>query len=278
MVLLETPSRVWRRIDAAEGAEMPSLPSLPAFEDSAASEDTSNSDLDLDTNRRRNLSTVYSEPDEEEEDGLLPIHSTPGISSHQATARFGGTGPSSASSTARFAGSIASRSMNGNARSVGSHVFGSLSRGTSVSVVKGGDMGKERESFDISSIPSIHNRSSSTSSSKDSQDQEGHAERKNADENPHSLLRKSKDSVPDVYLPPPHEDQDQDLSLTEALESVSRASSPFPLDIDEVEHAHDRERAGKGAEETPKTKKKYDYSVSLRSEPMVRLFNMFDLF
>jgi hypothetical protein len=38
MVLLETPSRIWRRIEAVEGDSMPSLPSLPHFDNSASAE------------------------------------------------------------------------------------------------------------------------------------------------------------------------------------------------------------------------------------------------
>jgi hypothetical protein len=38
MVLLETPSRIWRRIEAVEGDSMPSLPSLPHFDSSSSAE------------------------------------------------------------------------------------------------------------------------------------------------------------------------------------------------------------------------------------------------
>ncbi|KAJ7617438.1 hypothetical protein DFH06DRAFT_1364428 [Mycena polygramma] len=63
----------------------------------------------------------------------------------------------------------------------------------------------------------------------------------------------SRESVPEVYLPPAEDEESEDeeggpdLSLTDALGSVSRTSSP------------QRDEA------TPK--KNYDYSVSLRSEP-----------
>src|ERR1700733_10930673 len=168
MVLLETPSRVWRRIDAAEGADMPSLPSLPTFDDSAqnSSEEGSVLSNHLDNHKTHNLSTVYSESDEDEPVGdVEPVHSTPapqGLSAYTGTgslgtgSRFGTRGviPSSTSSTARFTSSIASRSMNGNTGRSGSHHHGlsSLSKGTSASAIQGGELG---ESFDVSTIPSI---------------------------------------------------------------------------------------------------------------------------
>lgn len=281
MVLLETPSRVWRRIDAAEGADMPSLPSLPAFDDSAqnSSEEGSVLSNHLDNHKLHNLSTVYSESDEDEPAGDVPVHSTPapqGLSAFTGTgslgtgSRFGTRNavPSSTSSTARFASSIASRSMNGNAGRSGSHhhALSSLSRGTSASAVRGGELG---ESFDVSTIPSIR-AGGEEGEVEEVLDDGGQGDED--DEGRTHSLRRSKDSVPDMYLPPADdEERVQDLSLTEALESVSRASSPFPLD-DGPEFAQEYEIG----EATPK--KKYDYSVSLRSEPKVRHFSLFHLF
>jgi hypothetical protein len=94
--MLETPSRVWRRIEAqaAIGKEMPSLPSMPGFDDSGSSEAVT-SDLD----GSLNLSEV-SAP------GFQSTPSTARLSSFAPTARR----PDSASSTARFAQSVASRS------------------------------------------------------------------------------------------------------------------------------------------------------------------------
>ena len=202
MVLLETPSRVWRRIDAAEGADMPSLPSLPAFDDSADNLSSSSSNLNLNHHQPHNLSTVYSQCDEEEEkNDPVPVHSTPaaaptGILSHTSTStgRFGGV---PTSSTAKFASSIESRSTNGNTISV-SHALSSVSRATSASVAKGAPW---QESFDVSAIPSIPDR--------------------------------SEDGLDDLRPP---EDGDQDLLMAEALEPVSRVSSPFPLDEDDPEY------------------------------------------
>ncbi|KAI0352396.1 hypothetical protein OH77DRAFT_1498058 [Trametes cingulata] len=117
--LLETPSRVWRRIQADQDRDMPSLPSLPAFDDSAdpqATLDESSEDMQI----------------------ASPIHSTPVVLSHVAsTVRA----PSSASSTARFANSLASRSTKSSL---------SISRGTAQAP-------QPQYSFDISSIPSLPN-------------------------------------------------------------------------------------------------------------------------
>ncbi|KAI9064084.1 hypothetical protein FKP32DRAFT_1625808 [Trametes sanguinea] len=115
---LETPSRVWRRIQVNQEQDMPSLPSLPAFDDSAdphitTSDDGSEDDMQI----------------------ASPIHSTPAALSNAASTI---RAPSSTSSTARFAHSLASRST----KSL------STSRGTAPAHADEG-------SFDISSIPSL---------------------------------------------------------------------------------------------------------------------------
>ena len=117
---LETPSRVWRRIQADQERDMPSLPSLPAFDDSAAPQDE------------------ITEESSEDIQIASPVHSTPVVLSHVAsTVRA----PSSTSSTARFAQSLASRSSKSSL--YGSKGFSSASRQHA------------EESFDISSIPSV---------------------------------------------------------------------------------------------------------------------------
>lgn len=120
--LLETPDRVWQRIKDVEGREMPSLPSLPAFEDSE-------------------FPTVMEETTTEEE-SLDPIHSTPAPLSN-ATVRP----PSSTKSTARFALSLASRTAKSSA---------SISRGFSASARST----VPEDSFNISAIPSLPKNSS----------------------------------------------------------------------------------------------------------------------
>lgn len=102
---------------------MPSLPSLPGFEDSGAPQSTTEDSEDVD----------HSQADIH---FASPIHSTPAALSHAAsTVRA----PSSTSSTARFARSLASRSSKSSL---------SASRGPGANFPKDA-------SFDISSIPSI---------------------------------------------------------------------------------------------------------------------------
>jgi hypothetical protein len=123
--MLETPSRIWRRIEAVEDRDMPSLPSLPAFEDSADVEQIS-SEVVVDGDDLSDISA--------------PIHSTPPLSAHHtvtSTIRV----PSSTSSTARFASSIANRSSK-------SSLALSSSKGMSTRP-------SHPDSFDISSIPSL---------------------------------------------------------------------------------------------------------------------------
>ncbi len=198
---LETPSRVWRRIQEDQDLDMPSLPSIPAFEDSAAP-------LSL------------ADESSQEEDMLLaspPMHSTPAMLS-----RAGSTirAPSSTSSTARFAQSIASRSSKSSL---------SVSRGVNSRF-------PADDSFDVSPIPKVSI----------DRDDSGEIEIRSSDQDTES-------SVPEVYLPPPLDDNlDPDLDLSDALQSVSRSNSP-----------------GLDDGQTPRKKSDYDYSVSLRSEPNV---------
>jgi hypothetical protein len=92
--MLETPARVMKRIQAGERMELPSLPSLPEFEDSAAtSESVEDDDFDLSN------------------ESFDPVQSTPSATASAATAiRIPG-------SAARFANSIAGRSTRSGNRS-----------------------------------------------------------------------------------------------------------------------------------------------------------------
>ncbi|KAI1790299.1 hypothetical protein LXA43DRAFT_1149321, partial [Ganoderma leucocontextum] len=120
---LETPSRVWRRIQADQDQDMPSLPSLPAFEDSVAPTESDH------------------ESSQDDMQIASPIHSTPHVLSHIAsTVRA----PSSTSSTARFAHSLVSRSSKSSL---------SVSRGLSATGRM--SVGHTEDSFDVSSIPSM---------------------------------------------------------------------------------------------------------------------------
>ncbi|KAI6041341.1 hypothetical protein EDC04DRAFT_2893316 [Pisolithus marmoratus] len=203
--LLETPSRIWRRIQDEQ--EPPSLPSLPGFEHSMAPETTSDHSSSEDSNL------------------VLPVHSTPvSLSSHTTatTAKL----HSSTSSTARFATSVASRSVS--AKSSASQAY----------------IKYPQESFDVSAITSLPHNSEDSAP---------------PDE---GLLSQRVNSIPEIYLPPVEADDGEDMSLVDALESVSRSSSPLPPDFP-------------AEEPTPKKGLKYDYSVSLRTEPKPSPFDKY---
>ena len=101
--MLETPSRIWRRIEAIEHRDMPSLPSLPPFEDSEEVDDDSQAQ-DGD-----NVELI-----DHDGDVSSPMHLTLTTAQHTTTATYRGSGGNS--STARFSNSIASissKSSNG---------------------------------------------------------------------------------------------------------------------------------------------------------------------
>ncbi|KAG2137784.1 hypothetical protein BD769DRAFT_1384914 [Suillus cothurnatus] len=204
MAMLETPSRIWRRIQAADEGEPPSLPSLPAFDDSGAQ------DSDSDHH------STDDSPD------ILPVHSTPAaVSVYTATSTI--KLQSSTSSTARFASSLASRSVSAKSSSA------SRTYPYPRSPV---------QSFEVSAITSLPHESDENTEPED------------------SPLARSKRSVPESHLPP-EENETDDMSLEDALQSVSRSSSPFSPEI---------------PLDNPTPKKKYDYSMSLRSEAQVNAF------
>ncbi|KAJ7117849.1 hypothetical protein C8R44DRAFT_832392 [Mycena epipterygia] len=222
--MLETPSRIWRRIEAIEDRDMPSLPSLPAMGDSEGEDESLNQ-----TSDRNDADEV----DEQLSNVSAPMHSTPAPSSHHASTM---RAASSTSSASRFANSIARTSRSSMGRS--------STRGFS-------SRQSHPDSFDdISAIPSLP----------DVQPERGTGHFSEEDED--LDFDRSRESVPEVYLPPDEDEEDdegeQDVSLTDALESVSRTSSPQLFSRDE-----------------PTPKKNYDYSVSLRSEPQPSPYDKF---
>jgi hypothetical protein len=129
MALLETPSRIWRRIEADEQNDMPSLPEVPPYEDS--------NDL--------NATTTSEESHQSAFNPSSPLQSTPAPPSNQNTIRL----QSSTSSTTRFAQSIASRASRSG--SGFSSSTGSLSKHSRPSV----SIQRSELSFDdVSAIPS----------------------------------------------------------------------------------------------------------------------------
>ncbi|KAG6831612.1 hypothetical protein H0H87_004674 [Tephrocybe sp. NHM501043] len=188
--MLETPSRVWRRIEAVEGRDMPSLPSLPGFEDESDGPEPSSEPSDLDDD----LNEFSS-----------PLTSTPAQTSSHNTLTSTIRPSSSTSSTARFANSIASRFTKSSSKS--SSQGAASFRAVSPYFKKG-----LPDSFDISRIPSLPDISAEPWVGSD----------ENAEE------ESSKDSVPDVYLPPEHNDEDEntDGSVQDAFEPANQTGSP----------------------------------------------------
>ncbi|KAF8645080.1 hypothetical protein AX16_008138 [Volvariella volvacea WC 439] len=202
--MLETPSRIWRRIEAVEGREMPSLPSMGDFDDS-------------DEGSGLKADSIDHVGDDDFDDALEdisgpPIHSTPSVHS-AAASRV----QLSNSSSARFALSIASRSTKSSTNAL-SASQGLPSRKT------------PHDSFDVSRIPSLPSMRHSRGGLSDTDDE----------------MEGSRDSVPEVYLPPPDggDSEDDATSVADALLSVSQS---FRKDS------------------TPK--KSFNISLSLRSEP-----------
>lgn len=129
-IISETPSRIWRRIQDGEERDMPSLPSLPAFEDSAMVDpDTSSHHGDESSDNLSSIST--------------PITSTPAPtnSHHTASTIYGHSATASAT---RFANSIRSSNRSSRSSLAGFMSSKSISR-----------LPPQHESFDVSAIPSL---------------------------------------------------------------------------------------------------------------------------
>lgn len=203
MAMLETPSRILRRIEAleAQDSDLPSLPSFPEFEDSSAQFFQASSSRSL---SQKDLGV--------EGDDAAPYQSTPPLSSH--TTRSTVRPPSASSSSAtRFANSM--RTSIGTARR--SH----------------------QDSFEVSKILSTQIGDESSTSA----------------------------SIPDVYSLP-HVDNTEDIGRTQDLASNGNVSTTAFHPENNLRSS--RSSASDEKRNTP-NKKPYDYSISLRSEPKVRI-------
>ncbi|KAI0072304.1 hypothetical protein K474DRAFT_413030 [Panus rudis PR-1116 ss-1] len=186
--MLETPSRVWRRIQDNERRDMPSLPSLPAFEAS----DVTQSSEDMDESDGGNI--------------LSPIQSTPAaFSSHSGPSTVRPT--SSTNSVERFARSIASRSVKSSASIT--HRYSIGTRQSSA---------PPEGSFDISPIPSLPKLNTDELEIRSS-DQDSDRSRSHGSSVGDAYL------PPDIE---PEIVGEDDLDITDALRSISRSNSPDP--------------------------------------------------
>jgi hypothetical protein len=209
MAMLETPSRILRRIEEleAQDSDLPSLPSFPEFEDSGIQSFQASSSHSVSP---KNLRL-------EDDEDAVPYQSTPAPLSSQTT-RSTVRPPSTSSSATRFANSMRTS-------------LGTAQR-------------SQQDSFEVSEILPTQTGNDSSSSA----------------------------SIPDVYGQPEGENT-QDMSHLQSLgpkgtmsatavRSNNDSRSPRSYVLDE----HKR---------TPNTKA-YDYSVSLRSEPKVRICNVWE--
>jgi len=228
-LMLETPSRLLRRIDALDDDDMPSLPPVPDFEDDSgilSSSQISHSANHRETSHKSGSSDVLHASDES-----LPYQSTPTVSHLQRTASTIRP-PPSARSSARFAQSLAS------SRSRSTRSAASQSRNES------GKRSRD-DTFDVSEIKPVP-----PDVSTDSDDDYVGAV---------SLeLANSRASIPVNYQPQAHSLEEEELDLTEAMEDIGRSHSSFQP---EGRSADVSSRKGGG--------RYYDYEVSLKSEAQV---------
>ena len=228
-LMLETPSRLLRRIDALDDDDMPSLPPVPDFEDDSnilsSSQISSRSANPREVSHKSGSSDVLHASDES-----IPYQSTPTLSHLQRTVSTVRP-PPSAKSSARFAQSLASS----RSRSTRSAVSQSRNR-------SGGQF--RDNTFDISEIPPVP-----ADISTDSDDDYVGAM---------SLeLANSKASIPINYQPQAPSLDEEELDLTEAMEDIIQSDSSFQPE----DHSMDAPPRKGG--------KYYDYEVSLKSEAKV---------
>jgi hypothetical protein len=197
-LLLETPSRLLRRIDALDDEDMPSLPPVPDFEDDSgvlSSSQISHSVGLREPSHKSGSSDVLHASDES-----LPYQSTPTLSQLQRTASTVRP-PPSARSSARFAQSLAS------SRSRSTRSIASQSRNGSGKQLRD-------DTFDVSEIKPVPPEVSSDSDD----DYIGAASLE---------LANSKVSIPVDYQSQSPSLDEEELDLTEAMEDIVRSRSPL---------------------------------------------------
>ena len=228
-LMLETPSRLLRRIDALNDDDMPSLPPVPDFEDDSSILSSSQISSHL-VNPREATHKSRSSDVLHASDESIPYQSTPTLPHSQRTVSTVRP-PPSARSSARFAQSLAS------SRSRSTRSAHSQSRN--------GNGGHFRDdTFDVSEIKPV-----SPDVSNDTDDNYAGAM---------SLeLANSKASIPVNYQPQAPSLDEEELDLTEAMEDIGRSHSSFQSE----DRSPDVSPRGGG--------KYCDYEVSLKSEAKV---------
>lgn len=230
-LMLETPSRLLRRIDALDDDDMPSLPPVPDFEDDsgilASSQISSHVANPKEASHKSGSSDVLHASDES-----IPYQSTPTFSHLQRTVSTVRP-PPSAKSSARFAQSLAS----------------SRSRSTRSAASRSGNGSGTNQfrddTFDVSEIKPVPPDVSTDSG-------DDHAGAMSLE------LANSRASIPVDYQPQAHSLEEEELDLTEAMEDIGRSHSSFQPE----DRSMDVSSRKGGA-------RYFDYEVSLKSETQV---------
>lgn len=201
--MLETPSRILKRIEAleAQDSDLPSLPSIPDFSDSGF--------------QSIQASSAHSSPKNlriEDDEDAVPYQSTPAPPSSQTT--YSTTRPPSASSSATRFANLMRTSMDTARRS-------------------------QQDSFEVSQILPTQTGNDTSSSA----------------------------SIPNVYLPPDDEATDDMLRMQDPVPTEAMAVTATHSDNDLTSP---RSFVSNEPKHMPSSKS-YEYSVSLASEPVVRI-------
>jgi len=264
--MLETPSRIWRRIEAREGRDIPSLPSIPLYEDSAEAieefeEETTgdilNSGLE-DHHQEDQYDDEIGGDEEEEETSKMQSTPMPPAARRPSSAPPSATAPTA--STTRFAQSVASRSRSSLASSASTNA-------TPLATSRGLSMRQARHesftvSFDTPSLPKISPSSGSGTSRPLSAGPKarGRYSVSSTDE-----ANATRTSVPDVYLPPLDDGEGEVEGITM---DVQREMSLADVDQDDGLPSFMRATARSSGQPLTPASKKQDSSIV--SEAKVR--------
>ena len=261
--MLETPSRIWRRIEAREGRDIPSLPSIPLYEDSAEAieefEEETTGDI-----LNSGLEDHHENVDEgEEEEETSRMHSTPMPPAARRPVSAPNSATTATASTARFAQSIASRSTRSSlASSSGTNATPlATSRGLSTRQTRHESLAA---SFDAPSLPRIPPSPGVGTTRPLSAGPKGRGRYSVSSMDEANATRTS---VPDVYLPPL---DDGEVEVEGITMEAQREMSLADVDQDDGLPSFMRATARPGSQPLTPASKKQDGSLSIVSEAKVR--------